>query len=382
MYRIFAVNSHATVDFAAQELKKYLRMMLPRAGEIPVSYAPRKQEGFRLGLVADFGLSCDVKDPGLDDVIYIKTDENGGILAGSNPRSVLIAVYQYLKKNGCDWLFPGPDGEKIPLVEALAPVDYIHKASCRYRGQCNEGGETQPLMLDAIDFAPKAGMNIFMLEFDIPRYYYDRAYQHKYGCVPPEAPLSNETVLRWKREREAEIARRSLQFHDMGHGWTAEPFGFDCSGGWDEKGGKVTEENRRHLAQIGGVRDLFGGVAVNTNFCISNPESRKIVAEHVAEYARVQNNVDFLHIWLADNDNNHCECENCVKMDTFDWYMMLMNDIDDALTALDLDTHIVFISYVDTRWAPRHVMIRNTKRFTMLMAPNRSTNYRETIYFV
>lgn len=150
-YEIFRVNSDSVVTFAAQELKKYLRMMMPRCGKVLSSYDPEANNGFRLGLMADFGVDADVEDIYLDDVVYIKTDENGGIIAGSNPRSVLQAVYRFLKKQGCVWLFPGPDGEQIPTLQGLVPVDYVHKASNRYRGQCNEGGETQPLMMDAID---------------------------------------------------------------------------------------------------------------------------------------------------------------------------------------------------------------------------------------
>ena len=82
MYTISKITSHTTVDFAAEELKKYLRMMMPRCGEIPVAYAPDAQDGFRLGLMADFGLdTSDAEDVLLDDIIYLETDENGGIIA-------------------------------------------------------------------------------------------------------------------------------------------------------------------------------------------------------------------------------------------------------------------------------------------------------------
>ena len=128
MYKIYIVNPEATIDFAAQELKKYLRMMMPRAGEIPVSYDKDAKDGFRLGLMADFGLDPEVKNLYLDDVIYVKTDAAGGVIAGSNVRSVLQAVYRFLKKQGCIWLFPGSDGEKIPMIRELKPVDYYHKA--------------------------------------------------------------------------------------------------------------------------------------------------------------------------------------------------------------------------------------------------------------
>lgn len=87
-YEIYRVNADSVVDFAAFELKKYLRMMMPRCGEIPVVYDPEAKKGFRIGLMSDFGLDPQVEDTNLDDVIYYDCDAFGGILAGSNPRSV------------------------------------------------------------------------------------------------------------------------------------------------------------------------------------------------------------------------------------------------------------------------------------------------------
>ncbi len=374
-FEIARVNADSVIDFAALELKKYLRMMMPRCGEIPVVYRPEARDGFRLGLMSDFGLDPQVEDVSLDDVIYYDCDATGGIIAGSNPRSVLLSVYRYLKSQGCNWLFPGPDGEYIPAVEGLTPVCNCFTAGNRYRGQCNEGTETQPTMLDAIDFTPKVGLNIFMIEFDVPKFYYQRAYAHQYGNMPAEAELSDMTILQWKRQCEAEIARRGLQFHDMGHGWTAEPFGFDSKAGW--KPGVLKGENAKHLAMVNGVREFFGGIALNTNLCMSNPETRSIVAEYVADYAETQNNVDFLHVWLADDSNNHCECDVCSQKTPSDWYVMLLNDIDRALTVRNLDTHIVFIAYVDTLWGPLTETIENEKRFKMLFAPI-TRKYTET----
>ena len=105
MYKIYFVNTHPTVDFAAQELKKYLRMMMPRCGEIKVEYSAIAEDGFRIGLMSDFGIDPEVENTYLDDVMYVKADKDGGIIAGSNYRSVLQAVYRYLKKQGCIWLF-------------------------------------------------------------------------------------------------------------------------------------------------------------------------------------------------------------------------------------------------------------------------------------
>ena len=95
MFRINKISLCSPVDYAAEELKKYLRMMMPEYSEIVIGYEPSAAEGFRLGLMQDFGLDVsDAEDPILDDILYIDTDEHGGIIAGDNPRSVLLAVYE------------------------------------------------------------------------------------------------------------------------------------------------------------------------------------------------------------------------------------------------------------------------------------------------
>ena len=136
MLTIYKLRADHTVDFAAEELKKYLRMMMPRCGEIDICYDPKATDGFRLGLLEDHNLPNEAEDPVLDDIVHIDTDEKGGILAGSNPRSVLFAVYRYLKLNGCRWLYPGVDGEHIPMQD-IAPQKYHHLASHRFRGHCS-----------------------------------------------------------------------------------------------------------------------------------------------------------------------------------------------------------------------------------------------------
>ncbi len=373
MFTINKCASHSAIDFAGEELKKYLRMMMPECGDIKISYAPDAKDGFRLGLMQDFGFDIsDAEDPELDDILYIDCDTNGGIIAGDNPRSVLLAVYEYLRQNGCRWLMPGVDGEYIPMKD-IVPVKYRFKPSCRYRGQCNEGAEFQGDMLETIDFTPKVGMNVYMIEFKIPVGYYRFYYNHSKNEEnrKPE-PVSNSTILQWKRQCEAEIAKRGLQFHDIGHGFTMDPFGVDSSWRGSDNidyDSLLTDEQRSVIAEINGERKLFNGTPNWTNFCMSNAAARKKVAEYIANYAENHSNIDYLHVWLADGTNNHCECAECQKKTPSDFYMMLMNDIDEALTAKDLNTRIVFIVYVDTKWAPLEETIKNPERFTMLFAP-------------
>jgi len=378
MYKIKKINSNHVVDFAAEELKKYLRMMMPRCGEIEISYDPSAADGFRLGLMTDFSLdTSDAEDIALDDIVYIDCDENGGIIAGSNYRSILLAVYRYLRENGCRWLFPGIDGEYIPIRE-IKPVRYRKLADNRYRGQCNEGGEFQPNMIEVIDFTPKLGLNVFMMEFDNPKTYYDRYYNHTDNTANREPePVSAETTLQWKRQCEAEISKRGLEFHDMGHGWTSESFGISSIGGWTrDASNKVPEESREFVAMINGKRELFNDVALNTNFCMSNPRAREKVVDAVIKYAEKSSHVDYLHVWLADWQRNHCECDECRKMIPSDWYVMLLNEIDAALIEKGLDTRIGFCVYSDTTFAPEVEKFNNPARFTFVLgAITRSYRY-------
>ena len=371
MLKINKLRAEHVLDFAAEELKKYLRMMMPECGDIEIAYAPETKDGFRLGLLEDFGLPFEGEDPELDDVIHVDTDTNGGILAGSNPRSVLFSVYRFLRENGCRWLYPGVDGEYVPMRD-IEPISYHKLADHRFRGHCNEGAEYQQCMLETIDFYAKQELNVYMLEFRIPFGYYNSYYNHLSNEMnrPPE-PVSPQQVLQWKRQCEAEIAKRGLQFHDMGHGWTADPYGMDTSDRrkWRQGTIKLPEECRKYIALRDGVRELYRSDPQWTNPCMSQPIVRSIMADAVVAYAKNHQNVDFLHVWLADGTHNHCECEECVKMRPSDWYMMIMNEIDEKLEKEGLQTRIVFIAYVDTLWGPEKIAIKNPKRFSLLYAP-------------
>ncbi len=380
MLSIHVHSPHSVLFFAAEELKKYLRMMMPDEGEISIDLAPDAKDGFRLALMQDLSLDVsDVRDTALDDILYIDTDARGGVIAGDNPRSVLLAVYEYLRHNGCRWLFPGPDGEYIPLKN-VASVKLRHVPSLRYRGWCNEGAMARETMLEMIEFTPKIGMNVMMIQFRIPKTFYTRYYEHSRNAENfAAAEITKEQVMQWTAECEAQAAKRGLQLHTMGHGFTIEPFGVDTTEAWTAiDDSALTPENRECLAMIDGKRAFFGGSPINTNFCMSNPQARAKVAEYITDYAQKHPNADYIHVWLADAHNNHCECDACRKKTPSDWYMVLMNDIDAHLSAKGLATRIVFIAYVDTSWAPLVERIQNPDRFTLMLAPI-SRSYTSTL---
>jgi len=368
MFTINITTWDSVVFFAAEELKKYLRMMMPDSGEITVCCNPGAMDGFRLGLMQSFGLDVsDVSDTALDDILYINCDSKGGIIAGDNPRAVLLAVYEYLRQNGCRWLFPGVDGEYIPMQD-IAPVKYRFAPSMRYRGECFEGCAYHDSQMEFIDFLPKIGMNVYMMQFEIPTYNFYKHESNPENAAPEQ--VSESQALQWKRQMEAEMAKRGIQFHDIGHGFTAIPFGIPqiLAAPKISADSLLTDEQREYLAEIEGKRGIFKK-PLWTNFCMSNPKARDIVSKYVVEFSKKHTNIDYLHIWLADGTNNHCECAECQKETPSDWYVVLLNEIDAKLTAAGLDTKIVFICYVDTFWAPIVERIRNPKRFALLFAP-------------
>ena len=254
-------------------------------------------------------------------------------------------------------------------MQDIKPVKYRHKPSCRYRGWCIEGQSDPTGLLAAIDFMPKVGMNAFMIQHENPHAFYERHYTYEtnkfYNGPRTDEAVSKAQVMQWRRHIEVEMSKRSIQFHDVGHGFTSNPFGLRASTIEDSELG----DERRFLAEMNGKRGLLKDKPVITNFCMSNPEARRIVVKYITDYSAAHTNVDYLHVWLADGTNNHCECEECKKKTPSDWYIILMNELDEALTKANLATRIVFISYVDTTWAPLTERIKNTDRFTLLFAP-------------
>ena len=378
MLKIFKIDASPVIDFAAEELKKYLRMMMPMDGEITIEYKPDASEGFRLGLMQTFGLDVsDAEVPELDDILYIDTTKEGGIIAGDNARSVLLSVYEYLRQNGCRFLFPGVDGELIPVKKNEA-VKYRFKPSMRYRGQVNESATSQRAMLETIDFGPKVGQNCYMIQFFVPRDYYNQYYGHNNNPLRKPEPLTEQQVLQFRRMCEVEITKRGLQFHDAGHGFTIEPFGISSTD-FDARDEAIyPKEAIDCMTLINGKRGFFTppsckgsphGYPIYTNFCRSTPVARKKVGDYIVDYARRGSNVDYLHVWLSDGSNNQCECEECKKQTASDWYLTLLNEVDAEMTRLGMKTRIVFIGYVDTIYLPETVRLSNPDRFTFMIAP-------------
>jgi len=368
------IGNDKTVNFAVDELYKYLKKIdFDSIVEICSfeKYNPDIEKVIWVGMDESFSAEMpEVKDASLDDAILIDISDMTGKISGNNPRAVLIAVYRFLKELGCAWVRNSSDGEIIPQY-ALSPVSmYINEAaSYRHRAICIEGSLTAEHVIDTLDWIPKVGMNGYYIQFFLPVVFFQRWYDHSTNRFLPAEPYTRERIQGFINRIEEEIEKRGLMYHAVGHGWTSEPLGFESSS-WDKcEDSVISDDKRKYLAEIDGKRAFKNNMPMGTNLCYSNPEARKIVTDYVVNYCLEHENVTYLHFWLADCSNSFCECENCRDTIPADHYVMMLNEVDERLTAAGNNTKIVFLAYGDLLWAPEKEKINNPDRFTLMFAP-------------
>lgn len=369
MIRIACLGSDPTIAFAADELGRYL--------EIATGVRPSVEhvqslsgDALNLGLISDF---AELRMPAvpcteLDDAIEIGTDGPSGHIAGNNPRSVLLAAYRYLTELGCRWVRPGTDGEVIPKIVDLSSIKVSETPSYRHRGLCIEGAVSLEHVRDTIDWLPKVGFNAYFTQFRESYTFFERWYSHDGNPTLEGRKISVDEAREFVSILAKDIEKRGLLYHAVGHGWTCEPFGISGLA-WVPSEEPVPQESVKYLAEVNGERKLFGGIALNTNLCYGNPEARQIMVKAVADYAEEHPEVDLLHLWLADGGNNHCECELCRDTLPSDFYVQILNGVDEALSAKGLNTRVVFLIYMDLLWAPVKEKIQNPDRFVLMFAP-------------
>ncbi len=382
---IYMEKENRTLAYAASEAKKYLRRMLPGA-EVSVAAAEDGAEAAASGRAAETGetpesgfvISLEIRSDSAtrNDHFDIRTGSGGGYIAGNNARSVLIGVYYYLYLLGCRFLGPGKELELVPELTDAGRLSqsYSHTASYYHRGVCIEGSESLQNALDFIDWLPKLGYNTCFIQFQIPYTFFARWYRHEGNPLLAPEEFTAQDAARFSDMMTEELKKRDLLLQMVGHGWTGESIGIP-SMDWKASDIRISGKQRSMLAQVDGKREFFHGIPMNTNLCYSNPDVVEAFSESAVRYAATHPGVDYLHVWLADECNNLCECEECVKDVPTDQYIRILNVIDEKLTAKGLDTRIVFLLYQELLWPPVKETLRNPDRFVLMFAPiSRSFN--------
>jgi hypothetical protein len=151
----------APVEFAAQELVKYLTAMgnakpkvvqSPEEGDIYLGTLPGV-----LSSEERKAIERSLKGTGYDSFI-IRSVGNRLVVYGNSPRAHLYGVYHYLETLGARWYFPGRWNEVLPLASVkLDGYDVRQIPSFRKRGLVIFS--TTPGFEDLVDFAAKAKLN-------------------------------------------------------------------------------------------------------------------------------------------------------------------------------------------------------------------------------
>lgn len=339
-----------TLDYAKQEFLKYYRKVTGMDNcEIKMSVNEKYKE--------------------FDDEIHINIDKGKGIISGSNERAVLIGVYRFFYELGCRFIRPGKNGEiiiKRNPESCSVKKDYYPKT--RYRAVCCEGAVSEENVIDMVEWLPKIGMNSYFMQFVDGHLFFEKWYKHKGSTVLKPEEYSVEQSRRHYKNVVEVIKRCGLIYQAVGHGWTTEPLGYVTYGDTRSKEEDILPEHRELFALIDGKR-TFCKVPGDTQLCYSNPKARAVITDAIVEYLEKHKEVNVLHFWLADSLNNHCECENCSKMLPSEWYVIMLNELDEKLGAKNIDTKVVFLIYCDLLFAPQRVSLKNPDRFIMMYAP-------------
>ena len=305
----------------------------------------------------------------LDDEIYISVENFKGIIAGCNPRSVLIAAYRYVKELGARFVNVGKDGEILPKLDSSKHSVFVHEIpSYRHRGVCIEGSVSTENVIEMVEFLPKVGMNTYFIQFREAHTFFERWYGHRNNPLKDHPNFTREDAQHCVREVEKAMSERGILYQAVGHGWTCEPFGVPGLG-WEPWTEEIPPEVLENFALVNGVRGLAKGITLNTHACYSNPKVRKAIIDDVCNYIKEHPTLDVLHFWLADDSNGVCECDGCKVMRPADMYITLLNDLDAALTTQGSDAKIVFLLYLDLLWPPIEQTLKNPDRFIMMFAP-------------
>lgn len=344
------------IRFAYKELGRYFHLM---TGADP-----------KIILSVNDSLLENGMDLVLDDKYVINVHGGEGEIVGLNARSVLIGVYRFFRECGCVFFRPGKDGESIPIrSKEFLNISLTCRPQYRFRTITIEGSNSLGTILDLIDWSIKNGFNSYFTQFRDSNTFFERWYNRERNEHAPQRTLQPEEARAFVHLVSEELKKRGMLYHAVGHGWTCESIGYEPRGWYKVPPSRVSSRDREYLAEIGGVRKFYQDTPLYTQLCYSSELVQEKIINSVIEYVQDHPEVDYLHFWLGDNFNNFCECEKCARLTPSDWYVVLLNKLDERLTENHMPVKIVFLVYFELLWPPVKKQLKNPNRFIMMFAP-------------
>lgn len=369
------MQDQRTLRFAARTLREHLARVGSAAPTLATAGATPS---------ADFLFQLELTSPNAGDtepdwfaIEPLSAPAQGLRLHGPRGRCVLYAVYYVLETLGFQWLRPGERGVVIPPTisyQAIADLYHREQATYPFRTICIEGACALEHVLDMIDWMPTRRFNAYFIQFDLGMAFFQRWYEHQWhgrGHSPylqPE-PKTQQQIRAFIEQIEQAVLDRGLILEKVGHGWTCAALGLPAEG-WHEASDQAIPEDKRHwLAEVDGRRAFWDGVPLNTNLDYANPDVRRAMIHAIVEYVQTHTQVDRIHVWLADAGNNHDEGRPSQQARPSDFYVMLLNGLDEALRKIDSPVRVVCLAYLDLLWPPIREQIHHPDRFILMYAP-------------
>jgi len=304
--------ANRTIQYAANELQKYLSRIVGKAFRCVLSDKPESGSLY-LCESPDYAISDSNKDK--YDRIGVHVYSDHVILAGENTLSVLYAVYDFLKHYfGCRFYSSADCYEYIPQLDTL----HLRENTCFHDGSAFAIRDfvNRTNTFETLSFAVKNRINTIL------------------GCGPWVNGSENCSA-----ESAALVRSFGLKMRGPGHSW--KHFIPDAS---------LFDSHPEYFPLLHGKRTVNGRTA-----CFSNPAVRRIFQENVRNYITEHPYWDIYAFWAEDMIEGHyCECDECMKMHTTDWYFVLANETAKTVADMLPEAKFEIIVYQDTNLLPEH----------------------------
>ena len=309
-----AARTGKTLDFAAQELSRYLKTV---TGEnYPVVH------GTDCGAPATARL---VVDPGFQEEEYCVRRVGSAVeISGGSPRGCLYGAYRFLQELGCRWPLPGKANEVVPRRTEInwSEPEIRSRPAFKRRGlqwaladspdMYDE--ETLNDLMDYVDYLAKNGFNYVSI--------HQEPIPPDYLAKLDEAVRARDLIVDWGGHLLSDYLPRSE---------------------FDKHPEYFRMKNGKRTASL--------------NMCPSSSGAADIVAKNsLAELRRLKTLPHFetLHLWPDDlYSGGLCGCPQCSKLSASDQALQIINAVAERLPLGQ--TALAHLSYHATVELPRKV---------------------------
>ena len=327
-------HASAVEKFAASELQKYIDRISGVVIHVKVGDGLDRGHGIYIGaeFAPLFGVNINSDYPGLDGFV-MKTVNGNALLAGSEERGTLYAVYELLEEIGCRWYAPnfafygGAGGEVVPKLQSiyLPEFDKVERPSFKYRKVDVDEGWTYTIKntKQLIDWMAKAKLNVF--------------------CYPMNMFHQGRVV--WDSVRQAltpELKERGILIEVGQHGYPnfLQPE-------------RYFKQHPDWFSEINGKRTSSQRAVFNT----SNKEALATFKQNVLQYLSNHPEIDILDLWPPDNAEWSQDAQSLKQGSPATRQAIILNTVAKAVNEKFPHVKIEFIAYQSYISPPENIRI-------------------------